>query len=230
MLNNAVEFHDELAAEWEQKYEKSTFASRQEIVQECLEGVVLKGATWLDAGCGTGTLARWLAEQGSEVEAVDASPEMLRFAEQRARRSSQLLDISFRQVRTIEALPFPANCFDGILCSSVLEYVSDPDICLEELGRVLRPNGILLISVPSAHSIIRTLLKMTHACTATIGRPWPKYLSVSKYQYSVSEFRAVLRGHALKPEKSMCFGIPAPSWLSNNQIVGSLLMFRARKQ
>jgi 2-polyprenyl-3-methyl-5-hydroxy-6-metoxy-1,4-benzoquinol methylase len=228
MLDNAVEFHDELAAEWEQKYQKSSFASRQEVVQQCLEGIALKGATWLDAGCGTGTLARWLAEQGCEVEAVDASAEMLRFAEQNARGSSKQLQIRFRQIRTIEALPFPPDCFKGILCSSVLEYVSDPDACLEELRRVLQPNGILLVSVPNARSIVRTLLKMTHACTATMGRPWPKYLSLSKFEYSVPEFRGVLHAHALRPEKSMCFGVPS-SCFSNNPIVGSLLMFRARK-
>jgi len=229
MLDNAVEFHDELAAEWEQKYQKSSFASRQEIVQECLGGFSLKGATWLDAGCGTGTLARWLAEQGCEVEAVDASPEMLHFAEQGARRSSQQLKIRFSQVRTIEVLPFPSDYFEGILCSSVLEYVSDPGVCLEELRRVLRPNGMLLVSVPNAHSIVRALLRITLVCTTTIGRPWPKYLSLSKFQYSVSEFRAVLQAHALKAEKSVCFGAPALCF-SNNPIVGSLLMFRARKQ
>jgi 2-polyprenyl-3-methyl-5-hydroxy-6-metoxy-1,4-benzoquinol methylase len=227
---DAVEFHDKLAPEWERKYRKSSFASRQDIVQQCLEGITLKGTTWLDAGCGTGNLARWLAAQGCEVEAVDASTEMLSFAEQRAKVYSKLVQIRFRHVLTIEALPFPPDFFEGILCSSVLEYVSDPDGCLEGLRRVLRPNGILLISVPNARSIVRTLLKMAHACTTTIGRPWPEYLSLSKYEYSVPEFGALLRAHAFKPEKAICFGASALSWLSNTQIGGSLLMFRARKQ
>jgi ubiquinone/menaquinone biosynthesis C-methylase UbiE len=164
------------------------------------------------------------------VEAVDAASEMLRVAHELTSRVAGVLPISFRQIATIEELPFPADSFDGVLCSSVLEYVVDPDTCIEELRRVLRPNGILLISVPNARSILRALLRMTYACTAKIGRSWPKYLSVSRHQYSVGEFRALLLARALVPEKCMCFGMPITPWLPSNQVLGSLLMFRARKK
>jgi ubiquinone/menaquinone biosynthesis C-methylase UbiE len=230
-VEDAVSFHEALASEWEQKYCNCSFANRAEILLDCLRGVGLSGTVWLDAGCGTGTLARWLAKQGCEVEAVDAAPEMLRVAREVTSRTSGLVPITFRQIATVEALPFPPNCFDGVLCSSVLEYVPDPDTCLEELRRVLRPNGILVISVPSARSIVRTLLRVTHACTAKIGRSWPKYLAVSKHQYSIREFRALLKAHALVTEKSLCFGLSiTPCFVVRNQALGSLLMFRARKK
>lgn len=228
--NDAVRFHESLAGKWERKYLKSSFASRQEILSECLTHVPLSGTSWLDAGCGTGTLARWLAQQGCEVQAVDAAPEMLRVARELTSRVAGVLPLSFRQIATIEELPFPADCFDGVLCSSVLEYVSDPDTCLEELRRVLRPNGILLISVPSARSIVRALLRMTYAWTARVGRSWPTYLSVSRHQYSVDEFRTLLLAHALVTEKCLCFGNPITRWFPSYQVLGSLLMFRARKK
>ncbi len=227
---DAVRFHDELASQWEQKYRKSSFVRRREVVRECLAGITLRDTSWLDAGCGTGTLARWLAEQGCQVEAVDAAPEMLRVAQEVASEVSRLLPITFRQVETIEALPFPANSFDGILCSSVLEYVSNPGTCLDELGRVLRPNGVLLISVPSARSVVRRLLKAVHACTAALGRPWPSYLSISKHQYSVGSFQDLLRARGLKMRTFGSLGTPAARWFPENERLGSLLMFCARKQ
>jgi 2-polyprenyl-3-methyl-5-hydroxy-6-metoxy-1,4-benzoquinol methylase len=227
---DAVRFHGELASQWEQKYRKSSFARRQEVLRECLEGIALKDTAWLDAGCGTGTLARWLAEQGCRVEAVDAAPEMLRVAQEVASEAPRLLPITFRQVETVEALPFPANSFDGILCSSVLEYVSNPGACLDELGRVLRPNGVLLISVPSARSVVRRLLKAVHACTTTLGRPWPSYLSISRHQYSVGSFEELLLARGLKMRALGSLGTPAARWFPKNERLASLLMFCARKQ
>jgi 2-polyprenyl-3-methyl-5-hydroxy-6-metoxy-1,4-benzoquinol methylase len=226
----AVKFHGQLAAQWEQKYRSPSFAYRQEIVQKCLAGISLKATTWLDAGCGTGTLSRWLAEQGCKVEGVDAAEEMLQVARRFTSQTSKALSVTFRQIETIEALPFPANSFDGVLCSSVLEYVANPCACLHELGRVLCPNGVLLISVPSARSIVRMLLKGAHACTAVIGRAWPQYLSISKHQYSVGEFEGLLQAAGLKMKSFACLGTPMAKWFPQNERLGSLLMFCASKE
>lgn len=225
----AVAFHNQLAPNWEQKYHKSSFARRQEVLRKCLEGIALQNTSWLDAGCGTGTLARWLAEQGCQVEAVDAAPEMLRVAQEVAFEAPSLLPITFRQVETVEALPFPANSFDGILCSSVLEYVSNPDVCLDELGRLLRPSGVLVISVPGARSVVRRLLKAVHGCTTALGRPWPSYLSISKHQYSVDTFQELLRARGFKTQTFRSLGNPAARWFPETERLGSLLMFCARK-
>jgi ubiquinone/menaquinone biosynthesis C-methylase UbiE len=226
----AVQFHGQLAAQWEQKYRRRSFAYRQKVVEKCLAGISLKATTWLDAGCGTGTLSRWLAEQGCRVEAVDAADEMLRVARQLTSQACKALPVSFGHVKTIEALPFPANSFDGVLCSSVLEYVPNPRACLHELARVLCPNGVLLISVPSARSIVRMFLKGAHACTTLTGRPWPRYLSISKHEYSVSEFQELLKAAGLKMRSFLCFGTPMAKWFPQNERLGSLLMFCASKE
>jgi 2-polyprenyl-6-hydroxyphenyl methylase/3-demethylubiquinone-9 3-methyltransferase len=228
-MNDAVAFHRNLAGGWEGKYRKPSFASRQQVIEQCLRGMDLKGTAWLDAGCGTGTLARWLAERGCMVHAVDAAPEMLQAACE-AMETGRTLPLTFRQVTTIAALPFPGDRFDGILCSSVLEYVPEPDACLAELHRVLRANGRLLISVPSARSLVRTLLRAAHSCTGVMGRAWPSYLSVSKHQYSAAEFESVLRKHSFVPEKTLCFGAPAGGRFPTSEVLSSLLMFSARKQ
>lgn len=224
----AVSFHETLAGNWEQKYRKSSFASRRAILGECLREVNLKGAAWLDAGCGTGTLARWLGEQGCRVEAVDAAPAMLSVAEQLTSPGS--LAVTYSRVASIDTLPFPSNFFDGVLCSSVLEYLPDPIACLGELSRVLRSSGVLLISVPSAQSLTRRILKVVHKSTSRLGCAWPRYLSVSKHEYSAGEFRDLLRAHGFTTDAFMYFGNRVARWFPDNALVGSLLMFRATKQ
>jgi ubiquinone/menaquinone biosynthesis C-methylase UbiE len=227
-VRDAVSFHEALAGTWEQKYRKSSFASRQAILRKCLREVNLKGTIWLDAGCGTGTLARWLAEQGCHVEAVDAAPAMLSAAEELTRKGS--VPVTYRRVMSIDALPFPSNFFDGVLCSSVLEYLHDPSACLEEFSRVLRSPGVLLISVPSVRCITRRILKAVHTGTGRFGRAWPKYLSISTHEYSVREFRELLQAHGFTTEAFMCCGNRMAGWFPTNALVGSLLMFRATKQ
>ena len=46
------------------------------------------------------------------------------------------------------AFPFPAEAFDSVVCFQVLEHVFDPDMLLREIVRVLRPDGVLLLTVP----------------------------------------------------------------------------------
>jgi SAM-dependent methyltransferase len=46
------------------------------------------------------------------------------------------------------AFPFPDQCFDGRVCKQVLEHVFTPERFLAEIWRVLRPGGILLVTIP----------------------------------------------------------------------------------
>ena len=55
-------------------------------------------------------------------------------------------------VGLIEQIPFADNYFDKIICAEVLEHVFDKDIALKEVCRVLKPDGILVISVPNLNA------------------------------------------------------------------------------
>jgi SAM-dependent methyltransferase len=48
----------------------------------------------------------------------------------------------------LAALPFPDKTFDAALCMNVLEHVRQPDVCLREIYRVLKPQGIVYLLVP----------------------------------------------------------------------------------
>lgn len=56
-----------------------------------------------------------------------------------------------------EKIPFPDNYFDYVVCSEVLEHLSNHDNALSEIFRVLKPNGKFIGTVPNSNSIYRTL-------------------------------------------------------------------------
>jgi ubiquinone/menaquinone biosynthesis C-methylase UbiE len=105
------------------------------------------GNAVLDVGCGTGTLALAAKERvGSTgvVYGIDPSPEMIARARRKARKAGA--DVAF-EVAVAEALPFPASTFDVVLISLTMHQL--PPVtqheCIEEVSRVLRPDGRLLV-------------------------------------------------------------------------------------
>ncbi|UTF52604.1 class I SAM-dependent methyltransferase [Natronosalvus rutilus] len=96
----------------------------------------------LDAGCGHGRYADWLAERGADVLAVDRNTEML---EQARRRIGERAEI--RQVDITEPLEFADDgTFDGVICGLSLHYVEDWRQPFAEFARILRPGGFLVFS------------------------------------------------------------------------------------
>ncbi len=106
---DAISYHDRLANNWERRYEKASFRARLVALAECLDGEDLSGTGWLDAGCGTGTLSRWLAERGCAVLGVDAAPQMINIAAMLANSRGSHGQLRFQHVETIARLPLMSN-------------------------------------------------------------------------------------------------------------------------
>lgn len=110
------------------------------------------GERILDLGCGEGRHAL-TAYALAEVESigVDLSFEDLMTALQRFKdfaepdNGSKSLFITLADGRY---LPFPADSFDKVICSEVLEHIEDHNVVLAEINRVLKVGGMLAISVP----------------------------------------------------------------------------------
>ena len=226
---DVVAYHGALAGDWEGRYRKRSFRARLEVLEECLRGRDLAGAKWLDAGCGTGTLSRFLAEKGCSVTGLDAAPRMIEVARQQARHGSSG-ELRFEVSPTIEQLPDAEASLDGILCSSVLEYVQNPEQCLAEFARVLRPGGTLLVSVPNAESVIRRGQVGLHHMGRSLGQRWLDFVQYSRNEYSADEFTTLLRTRGFETERTIVFGSPIPHWLQRRRAGGSLLMFLAVRQ
>jgi SAM-dependent methyltransferase len=94
----------------------------------------------LDAGCGTGELARLLAARCARVTGIDVSPNMV--AE--ARRRSAGLDNVEYAVADIMTAPLAPGGFDCIATVAVLHHLP-LDAVLARLRELLRPGGVLLV-------------------------------------------------------------------------------------
>jgi 2-polyprenyl-6-hydroxyphenyl methylase/3-demethylubiquinone-9 3-methyltransferase len=225
--NPAVTFHDQLAEQWEEKYAAGSFSRRAAAILD-LQGGARPGEHWLDAGCGTGTLARHLARQGCRVTGVDGSARMIEVAERAAAGTPGAP--AFLHVNDVVALPFAAGSFDGVVCSSVLEYVRSPPRVLTELARVLRPGGRLLVSVPNRRAWLRRALKLAHRSRTGLGlSPWPRWLAHSRHEYTRQEFTAVLGTTPLEVHSWRYYGPGLPPRLADSRYGGTLLLFACIK-
>jgi 2-polyprenyl-3-methyl-5-hydroxy-6-metoxy-1,4-benzoquinol methylase len=103
-----------------------------------------QGRRVLDAGCGIGYGAGLLKQAGAaEVVAVDLSEAVIEVARQ------EVPDGVVCEVADVRSLPYPDDCFDVAVCFEVIEHVDEQDRVLDQLARVLRPDGLLLISSPN---------------------------------------------------------------------------------
>jgi SAM-dependent methyltransferase len=101
----------------------------------------------LDYGCGSGYGSALISDHCLEVIGIDISLEAISFAKKNY--SSQ--NVSFLSLKKAEdsPLPFPDETFDVVLSFQVIEHIRDTTTYLEEMNRVLKPGGQILISTPN---------------------------------------------------------------------------------
>jgi ubiquinone/menaquinone biosynthesis C-methylase UbiE len=122
------------------------------------------GEAVLDVGCGTGTLAigaRRILGSSGRVAGVDASPEMIARAKAKASNAGAAIDFKHG---TAQDLPFTHTTFDVVLSTTVIHCLPEAQraACYEEMARVLKPGGRLLLvdfggSAESKHSLFGQL-------------------------------------------------------------------------
>jgi SAM-dependent methyltransferase len=93
----------------------------------------------LDAACGTGRHAQYLAAKGHRVIGVDGSPDMLEHARKRVPQAEF-------QHGDLHQLPVPDDHVDIVVCALALSHVADLRPVFTEFARVLRPGGHLVVT------------------------------------------------------------------------------------
>ena len=103
------------------------------------------GSLVLEAGCGVGAQTVILASQSPQAAfvSVDISPASLEQAKARV-QARGLANVTFR-LADISSLPFAEAHFDHVFVCFVLEHLARPEKALEELRRVLKPEGTLTV-------------------------------------------------------------------------------------
>lgn len=125
---------------WSETYDEprnDLFDLDEPIMHEILDAQP-KG-TVLDAACGTGRFAAYLAAQGHHVIGVDSSPDMLARARARVPHGEFLLG-------DLHQLPLLNDAMDIVACALALSHLPALEPAMEEFARVLRPGGHLVIS------------------------------------------------------------------------------------
>ncbi len=228
-----IQFHNTLALNWGNKYRKTSFQGRMKAFLSLLDGNDLTKQKWLDAGCGTGVLARALAARSCSVTGVDASSEMIQVAMES--KSDQIHPPVngpvFELVETVERLYFSQSSFDGIICSSVLEYVMDPNKAIAEFYRILKPSGVLLVSVPNRMSLLRNIQKILYiSFKKCFGIHRPAYLAFSKHAYTYKSFGCLLGNNGFTVVSSIRYGPYIPSFIARIGFCTSIIVFLAKKE
>jgi len=164
---NAIDFHSETAVEFDERYAKSPqFQQRYEVWTMLFEQYIKPEMKVLDAGCGSGIFSIYLAQKKCIITGVDGSEKMIELCKKYSQ--AKKLEISFLQA----ILPFEnIDNFakqDAILCSSVLEYIVDYEIVIQQFKEILNPKGILIISMPNKDSWYRKIEKYIFKLT---GKP-----------------------------------------------------------
>lgn len=96
----------------------------------------------LDAPCGRGGFSRRLLDSGLyRVAALDVA------------RDAAVPEVDFRAGDMNSRLPFPNNCFDGIVSIDGVERLREPCSFVRECNRVLRPGGVLIVTAPNISSL-----------------------------------------------------------------------------
>ncbi|KKS07498.1 MAG: Methyltransferase type 11 [candidate division WWE3 bacterium GW2011_GWE1_41_27] len=104
------------------------------------------GDNILDMGCGEGFYSMVLDNlYDCKITAVDFDPEILALAHKWLDGRS---NVTLEQ-GDITKLRFPDSSFDKIVCTEVLEHIDDDKTAIKELYRVLKPGGVIAITVPN---------------------------------------------------------------------------------
>ena len=99
----------------------------------------------LDVGCATGQFLKAMKEKGWAVQGVEVNENAVMYARERLG-----LDVSAGE---LEEAGFPDKHFDVVTMWHVLEHLHDPVGTLMEVRRVLKDEGLLIVSVPNIKSI-----------------------------------------------------------------------------
>lgn len=133
------------------KWLSPEFKRTQAIVKPMLEMLQEEGSSLrvLDVGCGDGTVSELIVKMGHKVWGIDENPEALKEAERRG-------------IKTFEGdlekdLPFENEFFDAIWCLRTLTHIFNSEHFLQECYRVLKKEGIIVITAENITSLANRL-------------------------------------------------------------------------
>ncbi|MDF3001124.1 MAG: putative methyltransferase [Bacillota bacterium] len=132
---------------------------------------------FLDIGCGTGTVLINLVNGKRRLYGIDLSEKMVEISRDRLQENAVIEEAD------AERLPFEDNLFDLVLCNASFHHYPNPREVLQEIRRVLKPQGTLIIGEGYAFQPFRLLLNLYFRFADT----------GDFHSYGIHEFRKLLQ-------------------------------------
>ena len=156
-------FFNQMAGGWDDRFYNPEMRERLPQLVSLFQ--LQKGAKILDVGAGTGGIVPYLLEaigpEGS-IWAVDYAEEMVKIGRKKFLEESRVIF----EVASVEDLPYKDRFFDQIVCFGAFPHFEDKGKALEEMNRVLKARGILII----AHALSSVALRSHHQNCAPVSR------------------------------------------------------------
>jgi SAM-dependent methyltransferase len=130
----------------------------------------------LDCGSGPGSVAEELLKRGHHVICIDLSAEMIKEANKTLTGNNNTGFSCFQA--DIEGLCFKESSFDMVICVGVLQYLQRDANAVGEIGRVLKPQGTAIVSLPNMLRI-NTLLDPYYYLVRGSKYLWNRFLKPS---------------------------------------------------
>jgi len=157
------EFFNKMAEGWDEKFYSPEMMERLPQLVSLFQ--LRKGAKILDGGAGTGGIVPYLLEaigpEGS-IWAVDFAEEMVKIGRKKFQKESRVIF----ELASVEDLPYMDRFFDQIVCFGAFPHFEDQGKALQEMNRVLKPQGTLII----AHALSSVALRSHHQNCAPVSK------------------------------------------------------------
>lgn len=122
-------------------------SSLKQHFQSVIDPLIQSGERVLDLGCGSGLFLPAIYRNTSDIQAVDTSAVLLEKAEGLV-SACGLEGVVFKEANA-EKLPYKDSHFDTLIAVDVLHHFQRLNLCLEEMWRVIKPGGTLIIFEPN---------------------------------------------------------------------------------
>lgn len=197
-LRPEVSYFNDKSVAYRAEYDRETpegysFRVRREKVL----ALTKENSSVLDIASGPGVMIDGLRKKGCHVTCVDAAPEMI------ARTKEEYPDAE-AVVGDAYGLPFESARFDTALAMGLIEYLEDEKKFLHEASRVLKKDGVLIITFPNYTSpwraFNRMMLGIVRLVRRMLGRE--KRGPVTHREYTLCGARALLRANGFEPQEA----------------------------
>jgi 2-polyprenyl-3-methyl-5-hydroxy-6-metoxy-1,4-benzoquinol methylase len=188
----------------------SSYLARLSLLIDLIADRVTPRGRVLDVGCAQGTLGLMLAERGFRVTLLDVRAKNIEYARARYEHG----DVDFHVGLLGDEMP-PAGDFDAVVCTEVLEHITEPAALLASLAAKARPGGAVCLTTPNADYALSSLPTFGSASQAVIDGAESNSLDgdAHRFLYTKEELIALARGVGLRIGGH---GFFLPAWLEGH--------------